>query len=158
MEGARDQLGNALDLVDLGDPFGLGAEHGAVIHFLEGLALAHAALDLAHEEDQRRGVLLGDMHAGQRVRCARAARDHADAGFAGQLAVRVGHHRGAAFLAADRDLDVGVVQAVQHRQVAFARHAENVFDALGDQLVYQDVTAETGCLLGHRGIVAMSRE
>ena len=89
---------------------------------------------------------------------APAARDHADAGFAGQLAVRVGHHRGAAFLAADRDLDVGVVQAVQHRQVAFARHAENVFDALGDQLVYQDVTAETGCLLGHRGIVAMSRE
>ena len=37
-------------------------------------------------------------------------------------------------------------QAVQHRQVA-ARH-ENVFDALGDQP--QDVTAETGCLLGHR--------
>src|SRR5690554_7245980 len=30
VEGARDQFGNALDLVDLGDPLGLRAEDGAV--------------------------------------------------------------------------------------------------------------------------------
>ena len=63
----------------------------------------------------------------------------------------VGHHGGAAFLAADGDLDVGVVQAVQHRQIAFAGNAENVFDALGDELVDEDVAAEAGCLLGHGG-------
>ncbi len=81
------------------------------------------------------------MHAGQRVGRAGAAGHHADAGFAGQLAVGVGHHGRAAFLAANRDLDVRVVQAVQHREVAFTGNAENVLDALGNQLVDQDVSA-----------------
>ncbi len=151
VESARDQFGNALDLVDFGDPLGLRAEDGAVVHFLEGFALAHAALDLADEQDHRGRVLLGDVHAGQRVGGARAAGHHADAGFAGQLAMGVRHHGGATFLTADGDLDVGVVQAVQHRQVALAGNAENVFDALGDELVDEDVAAEAGCLLGHGG-------
>ena len=141
MEGARNQFGDAFDLVDLGDPLGLRAEHGAVIHFLEGLALAHPALDLADEQDHRGRVLLGDVHAGQRVGRAGAAGHHADAGFAGQLAVGVGHHGRAAFLAAHRDLDVRIVQAVQHCQIAFPGNAENVLDALGNPLVDQDVSA-----------------
>jgi len=153
VESARDQFGNAFDLIDLGHPLGLRAEHGAVVHFLEGFALAHAALDLAHEQDHRRRVLLGNVHAGQRIGGARTARHHADAGLAGQFAVRVGHHGRAAFLTAHRDLDVGIVQAVQHRQIAFAGDTKDMFDAMGDQLVDQNVTAKAGILLGHGGVV-----
>ena len=39
------------------------AEEGLVVDFLEGLALAHAALDLADEQDHRRRILGGDMDA-----------------------------------------------------------------------------------------------
>src|SRR3546814_6409120 len=50
MEGARNDFRYAVDLVDFGNPFGLGAEYGAVVHFLESFALAHAAFDLANEQ------------------------------------------------------------------------------------------------------------
>ncbi|MNO06135.1 hypothetical protein D3C81_2277830 [compost metagenome] len=67
--------------------------------------------------------------------------------------MRIGHHGRAAFLAAHRDLDIGIVQAVQHRQIAFAGDTKDMFDAMGDQLVDQNVTAKAGILLGHGGVV-----
>ena len=101
VKGARDDFRNARRIVDLGRPFGHGAEHRAVVEFLKRLALAHVARDLADEQDHRRGILLRDMDAGRRIGGARPARDEADAGPAGRLADGFRHHRGAAFLAAD---------------------------------------------------------
>ena len=63
------------------------------------------------------------------------AGDEADAGPAGQLAVGLRHHRGAALLAADRDGDRRVVQRVEDREVALAGHAEEMVDAVHDELV-----------------------
>jgi hypothetical protein len=63
--------------------------------------------------------------------------------------VRLGHHRGAAFLAAHREVDLRVVQCVEHREVALARHAEHVVDAVDAQLVHEDPAA--GAALGSGG-------
>ena len=46
-------------------------------------------------------------------------------------AVAVGHHRGAAFLAADDGADRRIVQRVEHGEIAFARHAIDAVDAVG---------------------------
>ena len=142
MEGAADDLGDARGVVDLGRPFRHRAEDGAVVEFLERLALAHAALDLADEQDQRRRILIGDMDAGRGVGGAGPARDEADAGLAGQLAGGLGHHAGAALGPADRDLQLGVVQRVEHGEIALARHAEGVGRRREDQeLVDEDLPA-----------------
>jgi hypothetical protein len=53
----------------------------------------------------------------------------------------IGHHGGAAFLAAYGDVDRNVVQAVEHGQVAFSGNAKNVLDAMGNQLIDQDMAA-----------------
>ena len=140
-EGTRHDLGNARGLVDLDGPFRHGAEHGLVIELLEGLALAHAALDLADEDDQRGGILHRDVNARRGVRGARAARDEADAGPAGEPRIGVGHHRGAALLAADEHVDRGVMQRVENREIALAGHASRAVDPLNEKLVDEDLSA-----------------
>jgi hypothetical protein len=144
MEGARHQLGHARRVVDLHHPLGHGAEDGAVVQLLEGLAAQRVARDLADEQQQRRRVLVRDVHAGRRVGGTGAARDEADAGLAGELALRLGHHGRAAFLAAHGHVDGRVVQRVEHGQKAFAGHAEELLDAVGDELVDQDLAAGAG--------------
>ena len=101
-------------------------------------------VDLADEQDQRRRILHRDVDAGRGVGRARAARDEADAGPAGELAVGLRHHRRAALLAADRDGDRGVVQRVEHGEIALARHAEDVLDAVRRELVDEDLAAGAG--------------
>jgi hypothetical protein len=63
--------------------------------------------------------------------------DEADAGCSGRLADRFRHHGGAAFLAADRDRELAVMKGVEHRQVAFAGHAEDVAHAVDHELIDQ---------------------
>src|SRR5690606_14359992 len=46
-----------------------------------------------------------------------------------------------AFLPADDDLDAGIVQAVEHREVALARYAENPRHTLRLQAVHEHLTA-----------------
>ena len=141
-EGAVHELGNPGRLVDLGDPLRHAAEHPAVVDLLERVALAAAAVDLADEQDHRQAVLLGDMHAGTGVGGTRATRHHRDAGPAGELAPRCGHHRGAALLAADHEADLGrVVQGIEDLEIALAGHAEDGRDAECRQLVDQDAPA-----------------
>ena len=148
VEGARDVFGHAVRVVDLGDPLReaerAGAEHLAVVDFLERLAIALLARDLADEQDHRRRVLERGVHADARVGRARAAGDEADAGAPAQLALRVGHERGAAFLpACDEAHAIGVLmKAVEHREVALARHAEGSVDALLDQAFDQRVARQ----------------
>jgi hypothetical protein len=148
MEGAADDLRDALGLVDLGRPLAHGAEDGAVVEFLESLALAHRAVDLADEQNERSRILIGDMDAGRGVGGARPARDEADAGLAGELAGGLRHHAGAALGPADGDLQLGVVQRVEHGEIALAGHAEGVGRAVEDQLVDEDLPA--GALGCHR--------
>ena len=93
---------------------------------MEGLALPGLARDLADEHDHRGGVLARDMYAGRSIGGARAARDEADAGPPGQLADRLRHHGGAAFLPAHRDLDIAIMERVEHGQIALAGNAERV--------------------------------
>jgi hypothetical protein len=147
VEGARDQFGHARRVVDLHHPLGHGAEDRAVVEFLEGLAAQRAARDLADEQQHRRRVLVRDVDAGGGVGGAGTARHEAHAGPAGELALGLGHHGRAAFLAAYRDVDGRVVQGVEHGQEAFARHAEELLHAVEDELVDQDLAA--GARWGH---------
>ena len=139
-EGAGDDLGDAVGVVDLGRPLGQRAEGGAVVDLLEGLAAAHRPGDLADEEDHRRRVLLRGVHADRGVGRARAAGDEGDAGGAGQLAPGRGHEAGAALLPVRHQPDaVGhVVQRVEHREIALAGHAEDRRRALRQQAVHQE--------------------
>ena len=140
-KGAGDEFGNARGVVDLDHPFGDVAEEAPVVDLLEGLALLGVARDLADEQDHRDGILHGDVHAGRCVGGAGAARDEADAGLAGQLALAIGHHRRAAFLAADDGADRRIVQRVEHGKIAFAGHAEDALDAVGFQRLDDQLSA-----------------
>ena len=60
-ERARDDFRDARGVVDLDHPLGQRAERRAVIEFLERFAVAHAALDLADEQDHRRRILHRDV-------------------------------------------------------------------------------------------------
>ena len=148
LEGARDVFGDAVGAVDLRDPLGHLAVHAAVVDLLERLAVHEVEADLADEQDHRRRVLVGGVHADRGVGGARAARDEADARPARHLAVGFGHERGAAFLAVDDEADARVVQRVEHVEVALARHAEGGVDAVDLECVDQDLAAGAGWV-GH---------
>ncbi len=79
--------------------------------------------------------------AGRGVRRARPARDHADAGAAGQLAVGVGRVGGGALVAAvdDPEAVAMLVEAVEQREVGLARHAERELGSVGDEPVRQQL-------------------
>ena len=146
-EGPRDQLGDALDLVDLCDPLRERAEHAAVVDLLERLALRVLARHLADEEEERRPVLVGRVHADGGLRCARPARHEADPRAAGQLPVCLRHRRGAALVAARDVPDRAVAERVEHVDVALPRNAVREVGAVQRELVDQDPAAGAA----HRG-------
>ena len=129
--------------VGLGSPLGEPepAERVRVVELLERVAAEERTRRLADEQDHRRRVLRGDVHPDARVRRARPARDEADARPAGQLPVRLGHVGGGGLVAARDQADVRVVQRVEHGQVALARDAERVLDAVQLELVDEDLAA-----------------
>ncbi|MGC0388810.1 hypothetical protein ACVIU7_003897 [Bradyrhizobium liaoningense] len=155
-EGARHQLRNAVGAIDLDRPFRHGAEHRLVVELLERLALAHAGVDLADEQDHRRRILHRDVDAVAGIGRAGAAGDEADAGAAGQLAIGFRHHRSAAFGPAYHDVDRAVMQRIERRQIALARHAGDALDALGDELIDQDLAPGAGVANGHVGSLETS--
>jgi hypothetical protein len=149
VKGAADRLRKPRRIVDLVHPFGDAAEHLPVVDLLERLAPAHLARHLADQEDHRRRILPGDVHAGRGVGGAGPARHHCDAGPARELAVGFRHHRRTAFLAADDVADGCVVERVEQAEIALARDAERHVDALDLQLIGQDLAA--GTKIGVRG-------
>src|SRR6266850_201588 len=154
MESTAHVLRDALDAVDLRHPLGHLAVHAPVVDFLERLALGELVGDLADEHHHRRGILKSRMHADRAVSGPRPSRHEQHARLAGQLAVGLGHVRSAAFLAADDegDLVAHVVQAVEHRQVALARHAESELYTLCRQRVGEDPAAVARLQIGfHAG-------
>ena len=140
-EGTRDEFRDARRVVDLDRPFRDAAEKALVVDLLPGLALLDAARDLADEQDHRRGILHGDVDAGRRIGGARTARDEANAGPAGKLALAIGHHRRSAFLAADDGADRRIVQRIEHRQIGFSGHAEDTLDAVCFERVDDQLSA-----------------
>src|SRR6185295_18571070 len=72
--------------------------------------------------------------------------DHAHARSPGQLAVRLGHVGRAAFLAADDEPDrvLAAVKAIEDGEIALAGDAEHQVDALRDEIIDEDVAAESG--------------
>ena len=79
------------------------------------------------------------MHAGAGIGGAGATGDEADAGAAGEFAMGIRRHRGAAFLTAGDEADfiIPPMQRIQNRQIAFSGDAEYQIGALGDKLVDQ---------------------
>ncbi len=151
VEGARDDFRHPRRIVDLGRPFGHRAKKRAVVDFLEGLALAGVARDLADEQHQRGRILLRNMDAVRSIGGAGPAGDETDARPAGRLADRLRHHAGAAFLAADGDGQIAVMEGVEHREIALARHAKDVAHAMDAQLIDQHLGGATQIVLGaHR--------
>ena len=111
------------------------------VDFLERVPPPHVPTDLADEQYHGRGILLGHVNAGGGVGGAGAAGDEGDARTAGQFAVRLGHHRGAALVAADHGVDRRVVQGVEHGEIAFAGHAVEALDPLGLEAVHENLAA-----------------
>ena len=66
------------------------------------------------------------------------------------------HHRRARLLPADRDLDAGIVERIERREIGFARHAIDPLDALLDELVDEDLAAGAGIRVGHHGSLGNS--
>jgi hypothetical protein len=60
--------------------------------------------------------------------------------------MRFGHEGGTALLAVDHKLDLVAVQmeAIQHRQIAFAGYAKRVGCALLDKALHQQVAGQSG--------------
>ena len=128
-------------------PFADRAEEGGKVDFLEALAVAVAAGDIADEEDHRSRVLEGDVHAGAGVGRSRPARDEGDSGTTGHLPVRVGHIGDAALLPADGKVDLGcIVQRVEDGEEAFARDREDAIASLDPKLIDEDAATSA---LGH---------
>ena len=140
-ERARDELGDALDLVDLRDPLRERAEHAPVVELLERLPLGVLARDLADEEDERRPVLERRVHADRRLRRARPTGDEADPGRAGQLPVRLRHVRRARFVPARDEPHRRVAERVEDVDVALARDAEREPRTVERELVDEELPA-----------------
>ena len=139
----RDIFGDAPRVLDPRRQFGDRAEEGGEVDFLEALAVAVAARNVADEQDHRGRILEGDMDAGAGVGRAGTARDEGDAGPPGHLAVGVGHIGDAAFLPADDSVDFRrVMERVEHGEKALARHGEDPVATLDPELVDED--AATG--------------
>ena len=77
--GAGDIFGDARRVVDPRGPFGDRAEERREIDFLEPLAVAHRAVDVADEQDHRLRILERDVDADAGVGRAGAAGDEAHA-------------------------------------------------------------------------------
>ncbi len=142
-KGAADVFGQALGLDDLDGPFGEATKDLAIVDLLKGLAVAVAAVDLADEEDHRRRILPGDVDTRGGIGGAGAAGDEGHAGGSGHLAMCLGHHRRAAFVAADDILDTALIEAVEGGEKALARHGKDPAHPLKFELISKNLAAVT---------------
>ena len=138
VEGARNKLGDAGGIVDLRRPLGDRSEHGAVIEFLEGLALAHLAPNLPDKQNERCGILSRNMQPRRRIGSAGPARDEADARPPGCLAAGFRHDGSATLVTTNRNRDIAVVKRIEGRDIALAGYAEYVPRAVDDELIDQN--------------------
>jgi hypothetical protein len=128
-------------VIHFGDPLRHRAEDGAIVDFLERLASVHVGSDLADEDDHRGRILHRRVDADRGIGRARPARDKAQPRLSGQFAPGRRHEGGTAFVAAKDELQrpARVVERVEHREIAFAGHAETAPGAEGDQAVDEEL-------------------
>ena len=141
VERALDDFGNLRGGLDLRRQLRGRGEEGAIVHFLERASPHHRPIDLADEQDQRRGIMLRDVNPMRRVGRAGAPRHEADARPPGQAPLGQRHHRRARFLPAHRHVDRGIVHGVEGGEVGFAGNAVNALDPLDDELIDENLSA-----------------
>ena len=128
-------------------PLGERREHRGEVDFLERLAVAEVAAHVADEEDHRRRVLERRVHADARPawRPGRASRSRCPAGRS-SLPCASAMLAAPDFVAAGDELRsrAVLVQRVEHRQEALARHAEGGVRAVDQQLVDENAPAFPG--------------
>ena len=150
VEGARHVFGQSVSALNFCHPLGqaqrAGAEHLAVVDFLEGLAVTLVAGHLADEQHHRRAVLERRVHANAGVGGTGPAGHKTHPWAAREFALGLGHEGCTALLAAgDETNPLGVLKkAVQHGQVTFARHTEAGVYALFDQRLNQRMARRPG--------------
>src|SRR6202051_60723 len=91
------------------------------------------------------------MDANRGVAGAWAPRNEEDSRFAGQLAIGFGHEGGATLLAAGDEVDLGgVVECVEHLEIALAGDAERHPDAVRAQRCDDQLSAAHQKIRRHR--------
>jgi hypothetical protein len=135
-------------------PFHHGVKKAQILQFLKSLTVTHVAAHIAHQQHHGRAVLEGCVHANGCVGGTRTARNHAHPRAARELAHRLGHIGRAALLPTGDKLNFFPVrvQAVQHSQVALARHAKRVGNALRYQALHQQMARNAGRGMGGRWV------
>ncbi len=140
MEGARCDLGDHLRGIDLEHRLGRVGKGFRVVHLLQRQPALLETLDLADEEDRRDGVMKGAVDRDRDVRGARSAADEAYPGLAADTRVRERHEAGAAFMPADDQTDVRMLdQRVGHGEIALARNAIGNVDTVCCQCRRQEL-------------------
>jgi hypothetical protein len=82
------------------------------------------------DQDHRHGAEMGIGRPGREVERARSERRDADAGLAGQPAMRRGHEGRGLLVPRQDQLDLGGAQRLDDVEVFLARHTEDAVDAL----------------------------
>ncbi len=144
LEGPPQHLRDLVGGLDLRGPLGERREHRRQIDLLERLAPLMLAPHLPEQEQHRRRVLEGGVHADRRVRRSRPPRGEAHARPTRQLPPRLRHVRGGGFMARGDVANpvASLPEPVEHAEERLARHPEHGVHALRDQLVGDDVAAE----------------
>jgi hypothetical protein len=108
-------------------------------------AVAHAAVDVADEQDHRLRILASDMDADTGVGCTGPARDKGDAGAPGHRAIGTRHEADSAFLPTGHGLDLRrIVQRVEYGEKALAGDMEDAVATLDEELVDENAAAGAG--------------
>ena len=118
-------------------------EHHGEVGLLERLAAEKAPFYLPDQQQHRRRILKGGVNADSGIASARAAGDQANAGFSRQLAVRLGHHRGAVLMPAGDHVEPAgdIVKRIENRQIALAWNAKHPLCAMRQQRVDHQLPA-----------------
>jgi hypothetical protein len=158
MEGTRDRFGGLIGVDDLDDVLGDVGEQSRVVLLLQGQAAHVAALDMADEQDERDGVVVGGVQRDHGVREAGAAGDYGNPGAAAELTVGEGHVAGPGLVPADDDLHRAATfdEGAGESDVALAGDAEDAVDVVGfeafDQETGDGPAQSAGLLLKAAGV------
>lgn len=125
-----DEFVGPLRVVQHHHAFGARIEPGLGVEFLECFFFPVLERDQSDEKDHRRGILPRRVQSDVRVRRARPAGDHGDAGQVGQFSFGFGHVCGPALMSTDDGVDRRVVEAIEDVEEAFPGNGVNPVDAV----------------------------
>ena len=129
--GLAHDLGEVAGVTHRVGPLGDGLVHGHHVHHLVGLLVEPGRGALPGQHDHGGAVHVGVGHAGEQVGGAGPEGAQGAGGLAGEAAVDLGHEGRPLLVAAEHEVDVGVLQGHHHVGVLLAGDAEDVADSLG---------------------------